>query len=126
MVTRTTQKPDFPIPAAPRGEEYVTLENFNRMGKDIAFQGKILNWTFGFLVAVLVVCVVAFITFLLDAWRFHSTTYDEYRNVLQEVKTYMQETKETPEKETQNEQIIQPNKKSDIKMYLDIRAEEKK
>ena len=53
----------------------VTKEEFDR-------HKKILDWTFGFIVAVLVVCVIAVITFLLDAWRFHSEAYERFSTAL--------------------------------------------
>lgn len=53
-------------------------EILSRHDKELAWQGKILNWTFVFMGAILVVCVVAFITFLLDAWRFHAESYKQF------------------------------------------------
>lgn len=57
-----------------------------RHDKEIAWQGKLLTWTFGFMVAILVVCVIAFVTFLLDAYRYHTESYNEYRKTLEEVR----------------------------------------
>lgn len=57
--------------------------------KELEWQGKILNWTFGFMVAILVVCFIAFITFLIDAWRFHQESYKEFNNILQQINTKM-------------------------------------
>jgi len=44
---------------------------------------RTLNWTFGFIVAVLVICFTSFILFLLDAYRFHSQVLAENTRSLQ-------------------------------------------
>ena len=64
--------------------------------KQLEWQGKILNWTFGFLVAILIVCFVAFVTFILDAWRYHAESYQEYKSVLIEVSKKLQTPSPSP------------------------------
>lgn len=65
----------------------------NQHTKDLVRQEKILNWTFGFIVAILVVCVIAFITFLIDAWRYHNEAYKENTTIIESLKKENQELK---------------------------------
>lgn len=82
----TDQKPDFPLPKAEGEIKYATLENFEDLRNQLERQGKILDWTYGFIIAVLVVCVIAFITFILDAWRFHFEAYSTYTQTIESLK----------------------------------------
>src|ERR1035437_8423536 len=70
--------PDVIIP--PIG---VSQVEFQEHKKDFEWQKKILNWTSAFIVAVLIVCFLGFITFLSDAWKFHSETTKEYSKTLE-------------------------------------------
>jgi hypothetical protein len=47
---------------------------------------KILDWTFGFIVAVLIVCFTSFVVFVIDAWKFHSEMVQENSKVIEELK----------------------------------------
>lgn len=59
----------------------VTIEEkVEQHEKNIKSQGKLLNWTFGFIIAILVMCVISYVTFLLDAWRFHITTLENFND----------------------------------------------
>lgn len=69
----------------PKGEEVNYTELIGKQGKELERQGQIINWTFGFIVAILIVCFVAFVTFLLDAWRFHQESYTEFTKILEQV-----------------------------------------
>jgi len=44
---------------------------------------KILNWTFGFVVAALAICFTTFILLIIDAWRFHSSTVEKNSNIIE-------------------------------------------
>lgn len=59
------------------------LELVNKHTQTLARQEKLLNWTFGFIIAILAVCVIAFITFILDAWRFHYEAYRGYTKTIE-------------------------------------------
>ena len=54
----------------------------DRQSRDLSSHKKLLDWTFGFIVAILVVCVMAFVTFLLDAWRFQANEYAKFTGTL--------------------------------------------
>lgn len=71
-----------PIPTSD-GPDY--LELIGVQGEELRKQRKLLNWTFGFIIAILIICFVAFITFLLDAWRFHQESYIEFTKTLEQV-----------------------------------------
>lgn len=47
---------------------------------------KILDWTFGFIVAVLIVCFSSFVVFVVDAWQFHSETIHENSKIIEELR----------------------------------------
>jgi di/tricarboxylate transporter len=42
----------------------------------------LLSWTNGFIVTILIVVLMSFITFLLDSWKFHSEKIEEYNNLV--------------------------------------------
>lgn len=69
----------------PKEGETNYLELIGKQGKELERQSKLLNWTFGFIIAILIVCFIAFITFLLDAWRFHQESYLEFTKTLEQV-----------------------------------------
>lgn len=52
----------------------IPKEEFDRHRQELASQKKLLTWTSGFVVAALLTCFLAFISFAIDAWRFHSDT----------------------------------------------------
>lgn len=83
----TTQQPDIPLPPI-TGEtlQLVSKKDFEDHRKDFIFQKSILNWTFGFIIAILIVCFFSFLTFIIDAWKFHSETTKEYQKTIQELK----------------------------------------
>ena len=79
------ETPDIPIPETGISEE--TFEVYKReVDKYFKSQNKKLDWTFGFIVAVLIVCFLGFVTFLLDAWKFHSETNIEYSKTIEDLR----------------------------------------
>jgi hypothetical protein len=86
--TTTTQQPDIPLPSS-TGEvlQLVSKKDFDEHKKDFNFQKNILNWTFGFIVAILIVCFGSFLTFIVDAWKFHGETTKEYNKTIEELKS---------------------------------------
>lgn len=75
-----------PIPGEPSTSPLNLGPIVEAQGKQLERQGKILDWTFGFIIAVLVVCVIAFVTFMIDAWRFHAESYNEFTRTIEELK----------------------------------------
>ena len=47
----------------------------------------ILNWTFGFIVAVLAICVTSFILLVIDAWRFRSAALSQNTEIIEKLKS---------------------------------------
>jgi hypothetical protein len=107
------QIPDIPLPS-PTGEpqQLVPRQEFEAHQKDFFFQKKILNWTFGLVVGVVIVCFISFITFMIDAWRFHSTTVQEYNKTVMELKNTNIDLKlELLKEQLKKEQKIEPQPK---------------
>jgi hypothetical protein len=61
------------------GEHTHTIDEHTQTLK---WQGHVLNVTLGFIVAILAVCVIGYITFLRDAWNFHTSSYQEYTKAI--------------------------------------------
>ena len=72
----TISKPSTPTEPLKR---LVSQEDFDK-------HRKLLDWTFGFIVAVLIVCFTSFIVFVIDAWKFHSETIHENSKVIEELR----------------------------------------
>ncbi len=87
MTQATDQIPDIPLPSADSSSELrlVSQNDFDAHKKDFDFQKSIINWTFGFIVAILIVCFFSYVTFLMDAWKFHDETTKDYRETLKEL-----------------------------------------
>lgn len=82
-----SKQPDISIPDNVGNIKLgVSRGEFEEHIKDYTFQKSILNWTFYFLVTILIVCVISFITFIIDAWKFHTDTTKEYQKTVQEIK----------------------------------------
>ena len=65
---------------------HVSNEDFEAHKKDFNFHKRILDWTFAFVVAVLVICFVTFMAYMLDAWKLHSEREKEYMETVKELK----------------------------------------
>lgn len=78
--------PDIPLPPPPNGDVMISYEDFEKHKKDFKFQKGVSNWTFGFLIAILIVCVTSFATFILDAYRFHYSATKNFETELKELK----------------------------------------
>lgn len=76
-------QPDIAIPELDDSFQLVNKKEFKKVQDDLRQTKKILDWTFAFVLAILAICVVAFITFLIDAWRFHAETYKDLKNTLE-------------------------------------------
>ncbi len=83
-IVTTTQPPDIQIPQATSPLNNVAIVPVNQEDFDNykAKQKKITNWTFALITAAFLVCLIAVIGFLLDAWRFHSQTLEQYKQVI--------------------------------------------
>lgn len=80
------QQPDVVIPNnAGANLQLVSKKDFDDHKKDFDFQKIILNWTFGLVVAVLLVCFISFITFIIDAYKFHGDITKEYNTTIKEL-----------------------------------------
>jgi hypothetical protein len=86
--TTTTQQPDIQLPTTAIVEnlQLVPKKELDELKKEFRFQKNIQNWTSGFIVAILVVCFISFVTFIIDAWKFHGTTTKEYQTTIQELR----------------------------------------
>jgi len=76
-------------PQKPNNAQFVTNDQFEDLKKRSDSQGekidshkRLIDWTFGFIVAVLIVCVIAVITFLIDAWRYQANEYTKFTEAL--------------------------------------------
>lgn len=49
----------------------ITQEQLDIYTTELATQRKILNWTQGFIIAILIACFLTFIMLVIDAWKFH-------------------------------------------------------
>jgi hypothetical protein len=80
MANKTINEQNYnPIP---KSEGNNILELVGQHSKDIAQQGKLLNWTFGFMVGVTIVCVLGFLGFLYAYFQYNSDAYIQYTNTL--------------------------------------------
>lgn len=93
--TTTTQQPDIPLPQFTPGEtlQLVSKKDFDEHRKDFDFQKNILNWTFGFIIAILIVCFFSYVTFIVDAYKFYGETTKEYSKNIDELKAKNSELK---------------------------------
>ena len=87
-------------PSARPNAHLITEEQFNALKnktdsheKRIDSHKRLLDWTFGFIVAILVVCFIAVVGFLLDAWRFHAEQYKNYSATLAQEQSQKTELK---------------------------------
>jgi hypothetical protein len=81
-VSTSSEFAAFPAPREKQTLQLVTKEEFDKHTEALAGQKKLLDWTFGFIIAVLVVCVIGYLTFLLDALKFHSETEERFTEEL--------------------------------------------
>ncbi len=90
--------PDIiPIPTNSSDYQLVNKEEFERVKKDLRHNKKILDWTFAFIIVILLTCVIAFITFLLDAWGLHREAYKEFKQIVKNQEESMQFLKQENE-----------------------------
>jgi len=87
--TNKGQQPDLPLP--PPSENKLELtpvskEQFYEHVEKFNNQKRILDITFSIVVAIVVVLFIAFLTFILDAYKFHSETVKEYRMTIEKLK----------------------------------------
>jgi hypothetical protein len=77
-----------PIAHAPNNNELrlVNIEEFETHKKEFVKQKNLLSWTNGFMVTILIVVLMSFITFLLDSWKFHTEKIEEYNNLVKSLK----------------------------------------
>ena len=73
-----------PIAPAPNNNELrlVNIEEFEAHKKEFNKQKNLLSCTNGFMLTILIVVLMSFITFLLDSWKFHSEKIEEYNNLV--------------------------------------------
>ena len=61
-------------------------KEFSAHVKDFNFHKKILDITFVFVIATLIICFIAFLTFILDAYKLHYEREKEYIETVKELK----------------------------------------
>ncbi len=77
-----------------------TLEVNNLRERVIELEKRAKSIEFAFdiakvvVIGILVVFFIAFLGFVVDAWRFHATAYNEYRSTVQSLKDEIQQKKE--------------------------------
>ncbi len=84
-------------------EKFIRLESISHSPQEIPLVSqeefdkhrKILDWTFGFIVAIVVVCFTTFILLVWDVWKFHTETVRENSRIIQELRKENQESKFT-------------------------------
>jgi predicted PurR-regulated permease PerM len=54
---------------------------------------KILDWTFGFIVAVLIICFTSFVVLIIDSWKFHSEIAEKNSRMIEQLQRENQELK---------------------------------
>lgn len=69
-------------------ERLIELEKRARNIDFVVDNGKVI------VIGVLIVFFVAFLGFVVDAWRFHATTYNEYQGTVQSLKDEIQKERE--------------------------------
>lgn len=88
-----TRQPDIPIEAISdslaRGPRLVSEKEFEKSKREFE---KSNRWITYLLVAVLLVCFLAIITFMIDAWRFHATTVREFAATLREMEDELRDS----------------------------------
>ena len=78
LPTTTDTKDFIPFSSTPTSEPLKltpTIEDYNK-------QEKKIDRTYNLIYVVLTVCVIAFIGFTIDAWRFHAEAYNEYTKII--------------------------------------------
>ena len=93
--------PHVALPAMLKSIEFQPQEEIKKVAarqteqdNELRSQRKILEWTQGFVLAILVVCVIAFITFLLDAWKLHSEVLEKNTTEIQALRRENSQLKE--------------------------------
>jgi|SRR5579864_4071327 len=61
-------------------------DEITKTSKEVSGQKRLLDWTFGFIVAILAICVVGFFTLLYDVWKFHGEEVDKNTNAIEQLK----------------------------------------
>jgi len=61
-------------------------EKLSLQDNELSFNNKLLKWVQGFMVAIVIVCFLAFIGFVIDAYKFHYDVKKEYQQNLEQLK----------------------------------------
>lgn len=70
----SNQQPDIKFPeVSDKSDSNLKLvtREVDEHTKELGTQRKILNWTQGFIIAILIACFLTFIMLVIDAWKFH-------------------------------------------------------
>lgn len=62
------------------------IDQLNKHKTQLTSQKRLLNCTFGFIIAILSICIISYITFLLDSWKLHTETIKEYKEIIHSLK----------------------------------------
>ncbi|MBC6426086.1 MAG: hypothetical protein GDA51_06390 [Ekhidna sp.] len=59
-----------------------TESAFNELKGDLSSHKTQLNWTFGFVIAVMIACFLTFVALSIDAFKFHNSTEGELNKTI--------------------------------------------
>ncbi len=92
-------------------------EKLYSQGKEISLNNKLLKWTTGFMIAIIITCFISFVSFIIDAWRFHGNKAEQYQETIEKLRkenielkiqnkvdSYLKEQKQNKNKPEKTEQ----------------------
>lgn len=81
-------KPDIPISSLQEEAVFtpVSQEQFNEHLQSFRSQKRIQEWTLGLVIGIVLVVFISFVTFIIDAWKFHLETTKEYQKTIEKLK----------------------------------------
>src|ERR1017187_1333936 len=65
---------------------HVSKKEFSDHQKEFKSHKRLLDWTFGFMVAILIVCFLTMFSYMFDAWKLHNEREKEYAERVKELK----------------------------------------
>lgn len=111
------------FPTAPKQQQQillVTKDEFDKHTEALAGQKKLLDWTFGFMIAVLVICVIGYFTFLFDSMKLHYEIEDKFTDELNAAHEKVLDVRLTAI--TSRIDSISSHPKTDTQLYLPMQV----